>query len=173
MVRKSARQHTDAFRQASFASVDYSDVARRFPFAPERDFQVTLLQKPRKLLTPLDQKNALVAAQIVECECFQFAHRIDAIQIDVIESGFGPRYSWTRVNVGLVTSSSDAASNAAAIPFTSVVFPAPRSPRSSTNFGGASNSSQGTPERNRILDRTSCSVSHFFSRTGSRFTGTV
>src|ERR1700728_60030 len=58
----------------------------------------------------------------------------------------GPRYSCTRVKVGLVTSSSAAAAKAAAIPLTSVVFPAPRSPRSSTSLGGASNSASVRPK---------------------------
>src|SRR5271170_2835305 len=50
----------------------------------------------------------------------------------------GPRYSWIRVKVGLVTSSSEAAWKASAMPLTSVVLPAPRSPRSTTIFGGVS-----------------------------------
>src|ERR1700674_4946240 len=49
-----------------------------------------------------------------------------------------PRYSWISVKVGLVTSSSEAAWKASAMPLTSVVLPAPRSPRSTTIFGGAS-----------------------------------
>src|SRR5579863_3593433 len=58
----------------------------------------------------------------------------------------GPRYSCTSVKVGLVTSSSAAASKAAAIPLTSVVLPAPRSPRSSTSLGGASKSASVRPK---------------------------
>src|ERR1700733_12097867 len=46
-----------------------------------------------------------------------------------------PSYSWTRVKVGLVTSSGSAASRTWAIPFTSVVLPAPRSPRRKSNVG--------------------------------------
>ena len=41
----------------------------------------------------------------------------------------GPRYSWIRVKVGLVTSSALAAWKPSAMPLTMVVFPAPRSPR--------------------------------------------
>src|SRR6185437_8982281 len=57
----------------------------------------------------------------------------------------GPRYSWMSVNVGLVTSSSEAAWNACAMPFTRVVFPAPRSPRSSTSLGALSNDASSRP----------------------------
>src|SRR5271165_4986821 len=46
-----------------------------------------------------------------------------------------PSYSCTRVKVGLVTSSGSAASRAWAIPFTSVVLPAPRSPRRKSSVG--------------------------------------
>ena len=48
-------------------------------------------------------------------------------------------------NVGLVTSSSSAAWNASAIPFTIVVLPAPRFPRRRTIFGGASNDASSRP----------------------------
>src|SRR6267154_612634 len=58
----------------------------------------------------------------------------------------GPRYSCTSVKVGLVTSSSSAASNPAAIPLTSVVFPAPRLPRSRTNLGGDRSSVRVRPK---------------------------
>src|SRR5208337_2353131 len=43
-----------------------------------------------------------------------------------------PRYSWIKVNVGLVTSSCEAAWRPSATPFTSVVLPAPKSPRRTT-----------------------------------------
>src|SRR3954466_15788454 len=49
------------------------------------------------------------------------------------------------VNVGEVTSSCDAASNASAIPFTMVVLPAPRSPRSKTSLGGRSSAASFRP----------------------------
>ncbi len=45
-----------------------------------------------------------------------------------------------------MTSSSAAASNAAAIPLTRVVFPAPSSPQSKTSFGGASSSVRLRPK---------------------------
>src|SRR3954463_15589137 len=50
-----------------------------------------------------------------------------------------------RVKVGLVTSSCEAALKASAIPFTMVVFPAPRSPRNRTSFGGASSGASFRP----------------------------
>ena len=62
------------------------------------------------------------------------------------------------VNVGLVTSSSLAAPSAAAIPFTSVVLPAPTSPRRITSSGGCSISairspSSSVPSTDRVLNR--------------------
>src|SRR5450432_4173766 len=64
------------------------------------------------------------------------------------------------VNVGLVTSSSAAAPRAAAIPFTSVVLPAPTSPRRITNIGGVSISairspSSKVPSTDSVLNRRS------------------
>ena len=49
------------------------------------------------------------------------------------------------VKVGLVTSSSAAAPRAAAIPFTSVVLPAPTSPRRITMSGGCSIAAMRSP----------------------------
>src|ERR1700730_17676245 len=48
----------------------------------------------------------------------------------------GLRNSWTRLNVGLVTSSSLAAPKLLMIPLVSVVLPLPRSPFNSTRTGG-------------------------------------
>src|SRR6185437_475093 len=50
-----------------------------------------------------------------------------------------------RVKVGLVTSSSEAASKACAIPLTKVVLPAPRSPRRTTSFAGRSKGASSRP----------------------------
>src|ERR1700730_3885055 len=50
----------------------------------------------------------------------------------------GLRNSWTRWNVGLITSSSLAAPKPLMIPLVSVVLPLPRSPFNSTRTGGRS-----------------------------------
>src|SRR5258708_12711139 len=70
--------------------------------------------------------------------------------------GGGAGYWGTRGKGGLVTSSAAAASKAAAIPLTSVVLPAPRSPRSSTSFGAASNAASVRPKA--IVSSAECVV---------------
>src|SRR5215472_3580983 len=50
-----------------------------------------------------------------------------------------------RVNVGLVTSSSEAAWKPSAIPFAKVVLPVPKSPRRTTSLGGASKDASSHP----------------------------
>ena len=62
-----------------------------------------------------------------------------------------PSYSWISVKVGLVTSSGSAASSASAMPFTSVVLPAPRSPRRIRNFGGVEQLRNAVPDSDGFL----------------------
>jgi len=56
-----------------------------FPLKP--DFHIALRPKPAEFLSPLDQQNAVVGTQIIQAERFQFPQGIDAVKIDVIESG--------------------------------------------------------------------------------------
>jgi hypothetical protein len=47
---------------------------------------ITLTHEPLKLLSPLDQQDAVWGHQVVKCERVEFALCIDAVEIDVIES---------------------------------------------------------------------------------------
>src|SRR5579864_6350811 len=66
------------------------DSPAALPFPLQRNLYVPLAQQPRKFLSPLDQQNTIVGAQVIQSERFQFARRVDAVKINVIEVGAGP-----------------------------------------------------------------------------------
>src|ERR1700722_16178323 len=70
--------------------------------------------------------------------------------------GGGPRYSCTSVKEGLVQSSRAAPLKPAAMPLPKGVLPPPKSPRSNTSFGGASNSASVRPKA--IVSSADCVV---------------
>ena len=75
----------------------------------DRNLHISLFCETGKLFTPFDEQNALRGHQVVKGQGIELALRVDAIKINVEERDLGPRYSWIRVNVGLVTSSALAA----------------------------------------------------------------
>ena len=54
------------------------------PILLQRNFDIPLALQTRKFLSPLDQQNASVGAQIIQPQRLQLALRIDAVKIDVI-----------------------------------------------------------------------------------------
>ena len=53
----------------------------------QRNLHIPLLHEPRKLFSPLDQQDAVFGAQIIQSERFEFALRVDAIEIDMEKIG--------------------------------------------------------------------------------------
>src|SRR5262249_54119858 len=54
-----------------------------------RNLYIALFDKALKLLSPLDQQDALRRHQVVERESVELALGVDTIEIDVVESGTG------------------------------------------------------------------------------------
>ncbi len=63
----------------------HADDPLRFVVPLKRNLHVTLPHQARELLSPFDQKDAVLRAQIVECQRVQLPLGIDAVKIDVIE----------------------------------------------------------------------------------------
>src|SRR5216683_7024841 len=51
----------------------------------QRNLHIPLLLQAEEFFSPLNQQNAVVGAQVIQCERFQFALRVHAIKINVIE----------------------------------------------------------------------------------------
>ena len=86
------------------------------------------------MLRPFDDYDGFFGQGVLQAERFEVVEIFDAVEIDVVDleaavlslepARAGLRNSWTRLNVGLVTSSSLAAPRPLMIPLVSVVFPA-------------------------------------------------
>src|SRR5260370_33446184 len=78
-----------AFRRCIPASLSLLTVAHDhdlpFVFAHtlQRNLDIPLLPQARELFSPLNQQNAVVGAQVVQRERFQFASRVRAVKIAV------------------------------------------------------------------------------------------
>src|SRR5579862_1481929 len=53
----------------------------------QSNLQIPLANEARKLLSPLDQQNAALRAQIVETERLQLSRGVDTVKIDVVKIG--------------------------------------------------------------------------------------
>ena len=98
------------------------------------NLHIPLPHQPRKFLSPLDQQNAVLRAQVIQAERLQFSLRVDAIKIDVIEIGARSAIFMHQREGGTGDVFLRGGFEAAAIPLTNVVLPAPRSPRSRTSL---------------------------------------
>src|SRR5271167_3887163 len=58
--------------------------------ALQRNFHIPVPQQSWKFLSPLDQQNTVVRAQIIQPERFQLPQCVNAIEINVVEIGARP-----------------------------------------------------------------------------------
>jgi len=79
-------------------------------------------------LRPLDDEDGGGGEHVLHAERFEVVKGLDAVEVGVKDLGRPCRRTWTRVKVGLVTSSSLAAAETGDDAFVRVVFPVPRSP---------------------------------------------
>src|SRR5438045_522143 len=63
----------------------YPSLILRNPLS--RILHIPLAFESRELFSPLNQKNAVVADQVIDSQSFQFAQSIHTVQINVIERG--------------------------------------------------------------------------------------
>ncbi len=54
----------------------------------QRDLHISFPDKPRELLSPLDEQNAVLTHKIIQAQSFQLSWRVYAIEIDVIDVDF-------------------------------------------------------------------------------------
>src|ERR1700685_3838009 len=65
------------------------DSALRFPYALQSDLDVLIALQARELISPLYQQDAIGREEVVEAKRFQASLGIDAVEINMVQSGTG------------------------------------------------------------------------------------